>query len=98
MLKALAKTFLLSVDALTMCLHDKINLNSDSDRCQGGESINCTMADLANYIAERVWQASHLRFADPREPVRISRLARSKDDVEKVLKVMGRYSPPMPLG
>jgi len=35
-------------------------------------------SDLAEYIALKVWQLSRKQFADPREAVRIARLAQSK--------------------
>jgi Holliday junction DNA helicase RuvB len=47
--------------------------------------------DLAGYIAERVW-ALPQRFADPRQAVRIARLARSKDEVDEILAVIARHS------
>jgi len=53
---------------------------------------------LAEYIALKVWHLSRRQFADPREAVRIARLAKSKDDVDKVLGVIGRYSAPIPRG
>jgi len=50
---------------------------------------------LAEYIALKVWHLSSRRFADPREAVRIARLAKSKDDVDKVLGTVGHYSAPI---
>jgi len=55
-------------------------------------------SQLAEYIALKVWHLSRRQFADPREAVRIARLAKSKDDVDKVLRVIGRYSAPIPPG
>ncbi len=47
--------------------------------------------DLATYIAERVW-ALPQRFADPRQAVRVARLAKTREEVESVLEIMTRYS------
>ena len=47
--------------------------------------------DLAGYIAEKVW-ALPRRFPDPRQAVRIARLARSKEEVDDVLEVIARHS------
>ena len=47
--------------------------------------------DLATYIAERVW-ALPQRFADPRQAVRVARLAKTREEVERVLEIMTRYS------
>lgn len=47
--------------------------------------------DLASYIAEKVW-ALPQRFADPRQAVRIARLAKSKEEVNDVLAVIARHS------
>jgi Holliday junction DNA helicase RuvB len=43
--------------------------------------------DLARYIAEKVQEYS----VSVREAVRISRLAKSKDDVDKIIKIVERY-------
>lgn len=48
--------------------------------------------DLASYIAERVWQLPH-GFGDPRQAVRIARLANTKEKVDKLLQVLLKYSP-----
>jgi len=53
---------------------------------------------LADYIAGKVWQLSRSRLADPREAVRIGRLAKTREEVDRVLEVMGRYSAPRPPG
>ncbi len=47
--------------------------------------------DLAGYIADRVW-ALPQRFPDPRQAVRIARLARSKEEVDEILGVISRHS------
>jgi len=47
--------------------------------------------DLASYIAERVW-AMPQRFPDPRQAVRVARLAKTKDQVDELLEIMVRYS------
>jgi Holliday junction DNA helicase RuvB len=46
---------------------------------------------IANYIAEKVW-ASSQRFPDPRQAIRVARLAKTKDEVDKVLDIITRYS------
>lgn len=48
--------------------------------------------DLASYIAERVWQLPH-GFGDPRQAIRIARLANTKEKVDKLLQVLLKYSP-----
>lgn len=48
--------------------------------------------DLASYIAARVWQLPH-RFADPRQAVRIARLANTKEKVDELLQLLLKYSP-----
>jgi len=48
--------------------------------------------DLASYIAERVWQLPH-RFGDPRQTVRVARLANTKEKVDELLQVLLKYSP-----
>ena len=45
---------------------------------------------LASYIAEKVWALSRC-FPDPRQAVRVARLAKTKDEVDKLLEVMARY-------
>ena len=47
--------------------------------------------DLATYIAERVWSRSQ-RFPDPREAVRVARLARTREEVDSLQQVIMRYS------
>lgn len=47
---------------------------------------------LASYIAEKVWQTAQRDFADPRESVRIARLCHSKDEVDKLVMLMLKYS------
>ncbi len=47
--------------------------------------------ELAAYIAERVW-ALPQRFADPRQAVRVARLAKTREEVERVLEIITRYS------
>lgn len=47
---------------------------------------------LADYVAERVWRFSRRELADPREAVRLARLVKSKEDVDRILEVMSRYS------
>lgn len=47
--------------------------------------------DLASYIAERVWGMPQ-RFPDPRQAVRVARLAKTKDEADKLFEVMVRYS------
>jgi Holliday junction DNA helicase RuvB len=46
---------------------------------------------LASYIAERVW-AMPQQFADPRQAVRVARLAKTKNEVDKLFEIMLRYS------
>jgi len=47
--------------------------------------------DLASYIAEKVWQLPH-RFVDPRQAVRVARLAKTRNEVEELFRVMVKYS------
>jgi Holliday junction DNA helicase RuvB len=47
--------------------------------------------NLASYIAERVWSLSQ-RFPDPRQAVRVARLAKTKEEVNRLLQVITRYS------
>jgi len=47
--------------------------------------------DLASYIAERVWGMPQ-RFPDPRQAVRVARLAKTKEEVDRVLEILARYS------
>jgi Holliday junction DNA helicase RuvB len=46
--------------------------------------------DLGTYIARRVWQEA-TRFPDPRQAVRIARLAASKEEVDRVFDLLKRY-------
>jgi len=46
--------------------------------------------DLAEYIADRVINV--LKSSDPRDAVKICRLARNKKDVDTVVKIMKKYS------
>ena len=50
-----------------------------------------TDVELARYIAERVWQKSPM-FPDPRQAVRVARLARTNEEVDKVFDLINRYS------
>jgi len=47
--------------------------------------------DLASYIAERVWGMPQ-RFPDPRQAVRVARLAKTKHEVDELFEIMVRYS------
>jgi len=47
---------------------------------------------LADYVAEKVWRFSRREFADPREAVRLARLVKTREDVDRILEVMSRYS------
>lgn len=53
-----------------------------------GEGID---GDLASYIAERVWELSP-SFPDPRQAVRVARLAKTREDVDSLLQVIMRHS------
>ncbi len=46
---------------------------------------------LASYIAERVWGLPQ-RFPDPRQAVRVARLAKNKDEVDELFEIMVKYS------
>jgi Holliday junction DNA helicase RuvB len=46
-------------------------------------------SDLAAYIAERTWQFS-ARFPDPRQAVRVARLAKTRDEVDAVFDLLRR--------
>lgn len=50
-----------------------------------------TEENLASYIAQQVWQLPQ-PFPDPRQAVRIARLARTKEEVDNVLSIVMRYS------
>jgi len=47
--------------------------------------------NLASYIAERVW-AMPQHFPDPRQAVRVARLAKTKHEVDELFEIMVRYS------
>jgi Holliday junction DNA helicase RuvB len=47
--------------------------------------------ELATYIAERVWELSG-RFPDPRQAVRVARLAKTREDADRVFELLRRYS------
>ena len=47
--------------------------------------------DLAAYIAERVWTLAG-RFPDPRQAVRVARLARTREEADKLFRLLSRYS------
>jgi Holliday junction DNA helicase RuvB len=47
--------------------------------------------DLASYIAEKVWSLQE-RFPDPRQAVRIARLAKTREEVDRLLGIIMRYS------
>jgi Holliday junction DNA helicase RuvB len=47
--------------------------------------------NLASYIAEKVWSLSQ-RFPDPRQAVRAARLAKTREEVDRLLQVIMRYS------
>ena len=46
--------------------------------------------ELASYIALKVWQGAG-RYPDPRQAVRIARLANTKEEVDKVFNLLKRY-------
>ena len=46
--------------------------------------------DLAAYIARRTWEFS-ARFPDPRQAVRVARLAKTKEEVDSVFELQRRY-------
>ena len=49
-------------------------------------------SELAQYIAHRVWARYEHKFPDPRQAVRIARLAKSREDVDAILDTLGKYS------
>ena len=53
---------------------------------------------MAEYIRLKVWRLSRRQFTDRKESVRIARLAKSTDDVDKVLRIIAPYSVSIPLG
>ncbi len=48
-------------------------------------------SDLSSYITEKVWNLSH-RFPDPRQAVRVARLAKTKEEVDSLLQTVVKYS------
>jgi len=50
--------------------------------------------ELALYIADRVW-ASSQTFPDPRQAVRVARLAKTKEEADRVFELISRYSSPI---
>jgi len=48
--------------------------------------------ELASYIAERVWELPG-RLVDPRQAVRVARLANTKEKVDELLQILLKYSP-----
>jgi Holliday junction DNA helicase RuvB len=46
---------------------------------------------LSAYIAERIW-ALPARFADPRQAIRVARLAKTREEVDRVIEVITKYS------
>jgi Holliday junction DNA helicase RuvB len=48
-------------------------------------------SDLASYITEKVWNLPQ-RFPDPRQAVRVARLARTKEGVDGLLQIIMRHS------
>jgi Holliday junction DNA helicase RuvB len=46
--------------------------------------------ELAAYIAQRTWESS-ARFPDPRQAVRVARLAKTKEEVDSVFELQRRY-------
>ncbi|MDD4986015.1 MAG: hypothetical protein PHQ43_09540 [Dehalococcoidales bacterium] len=51
--------------------------------------------DLALYITQRTWQLFP-KYPDPRQAVRVARLARTREDVERLLDIMLRYADAQP--
>ena len=47
--------------------------------------------DLASYITERIWDMPQ-RFPDPRQAVRVARLAKTKEEADKLFDIVARYS------
>jgi hypothetical protein len=47
--------------------------------------------DLASYIAEKVWSQSQ-HFPDPRQAVRVARLAKTREEVDRLLQIILRYA------
>jgi len=48
---------------------------------------------LASYIAHRAWEI-YPGYADPRQAVRVARLAKSREEVDRVFELIRRYSQP----
>jgi len=46
--------------------------------------------DLAAYISQRTWQLSS-RFPDPRQAVRVARLAKTREEADSVFELLRRY-------
>jgi holliday junction DNA helicase RuvB len=46
--------------------------------------------DMASYIAQRTWQLSS-RFPDPRQAVRVARLAKTREEADSVFDLLRRY-------
>jgi holliday junction DNA helicase RuvB len=46
--------------------------------------------DMAAYIAQRTWQLSS-RFPDPRQAVRVARLAKTREEADSVFDLLRRY-------
>jgi len=59
-----------------------------SNLLRKGEGVD---GDLASYIAERVWNLSQ-RFPDPRQAVRVARLTKTREDVDRLLQIIMRHS------
>ena len=47
---------------------------------------------LAEYIASRMWQLKS-SFPDPRQAVRIARLATTREEVDRLIQVLNRFGP-----
>ena len=47
--------------------------------------------NLATYIAQKVWLMPQ-PFADPRQAVRLARLARTKEEVDKIVHIISEHS------
>ena len=53
--------------------------------------------ELGLYIADRVWHLSQ-NFPDPRQAVRVARLATTKEEADRVFELISRYSNPIDSG
>lgn len=49
-----------------------------------------TAPDLASYISRKVWELSE-RFPDPRQAVRVARLAKTWEEADKLFELLRRY-------